>query len=84
MDHRDDRAGHQAPERAHRHPRYAAHRYPPELVAYLQAHSRKIMFGTNYPMITPKQALAPLDDLNLDDETRHLFLHTNAERVFTL
>jgi len=42
------------------------------------------MFGTNYPMITPKQALAPLDDLNLDDETRHLFLHTNAERVFTL
>ena len=64
---------------------YVPKRYPPELVAYMQGHGkRKVMFGTNYPMITPEQCLAQLDLLNLDDEARELFLHQNARRVFNL
>lgn len=64
---------------------YKPRRYPAELVAYLQAHGRhKVMFGTNYPMITPQSCLAELEVLNLDAETRELFLHGNAARVFRL
>ena len=43
---------------------------------------RKVLFGSNYPMITPFACLEHLDDLDLDDEARELFLHGNAERVF--
>ena len=64
---------------------YAAHRYPAELVDYLKARGRhKVMFGTNYPMMTPARALARLDDLGLTAETRDAFLHANARRVFAL
>lgn len=62
---------------------YVAHRYPVELVDYLRGHGRsKVLFGSNYPMITARQALARLDDLQLDDETRELFLRGNAARLF--
>ena len=65
---------------------YTVRRYPPELVRYLQSRSgrRKVLFGTNYPMIPHAQALAGLDELGLDDETRELFLDGNARRVFSL
>jgi uncharacterized protein len=64
---------------------YTTKRYPPELVAYLRADGRrKVMFGTNYPMITPEKALEELDRLELDDEARELFLEGNARRVFEL
>jgi predicted TIM-barrel fold metal-dependent hydrolase len=43
-----------------------------------------VLFGTNYPMITPAQTLEHLDDLGLDDETTDLFLSANARRVFRL
>jgi predicted TIM-barrel fold metal-dependent hydrolase len=62
---------------------YAAHRYPAELVEYMRGHGRrKVLFGTNYPMITPAQALNRLDELALDDEVRSLFLGGNAGRIF--
>src|SRR5436190_6480927 len=65
---------------------YTVRRYPPELVRYLRSRGgrRKVMFGTNYPMIAPQHALEGLDDLDLDDETRELFLDGNARRVFGL
>jgi predicted TIM-barrel fold metal-dependent hydrolase len=65
---------------------YTARRYPPELVAYLRTTggSRKVMFGSNFPMIAPQQALEHLHHLKIDDETQELFLHANAERVFGL
>jgi uncharacterized protein len=64
---------------------YTTKRYPPELVAYLRADGRrKVMFGTNYPMITAENALEELDRLELDDEARELFLEGNARRVFEL
>lgn len=64
---------------------YTAKRYPPQIVDYIKHHGkRKVMFGTNYPMITPSQALADLDSLGLSDEVKELFLHENAARVFGL
>jgi predicted TIM-barrel fold metal-dependent hydrolase len=65
---------------------YTAKRYPPELVAYMKSRSgrRKVMFGTNYPMLSHAQALEHLDRLGLDDETRSLFLAGNARRVLAL
>jgi predicted TIM-barrel fold metal-dependent hydrolase len=62
---------------------YTARRYPPELVAYLKSRGgrRKVMFGSNFPMVFPAQALEDLDGLDLDYETRKLFLGGNAERV---
>ncbi|WP_034273953.1 amidohydrolase family protein [Haloechinothrix halophila] len=62
---------------------YVAHRYPPELVEYMRGHGRrKVLFGSNYPMVTPAQALKRLDELGLDDEARELFLSGNARRLF--
>src|SRR5687768_17300221 len=65
---------------------YTTKRYPPELIAYMKTGSgrRKVLFGTNYPMLAPTSALAELDTLGLDDETRALFLRENARRVFAL
>lgn len=45
---------------------------------------QKVLFGSNFPMVTPQAALAGLDALELDDETRDLFLSANAQRVFDL
>lgn len=64
---------------------YTARRFPPELVAYLKGDGNsKVLFGTNYPMLTADKALEHLDDLNLDEETRQLFLDGNARRIFRL
>lgn len=64
---------------------YAAHRYPAELVDYLKGRgSHKVLFGTNYPMLTPEHALRHLDDLELEADIRHVFLTDNARRIFTL
>ena len=64
---------------------YTSRRYPDALVDYLRGHGRhKVLFGTNYPMITAEAALRDLDALGLDEETLAAFLHGNAERVFKL
>lgn len=64
---------------------YKAKRYPAELVDYLHADgSKKLLFGSNYPMITPADCLATLDDLALEPQTRAAFLGGNAARVFGL
>lgn len=64
---------------------YTTRRYPPELVRYMQTDGRrKVLFGSNYPMISPARALADLDTLGLDEEARDLFLAGNARRVFKL
>jgi predicted TIM-barrel fold metal-dependent hydrolase len=65
---------------------YTAKRYPRELVDYMQSRSgrRKVMFGTNYPMVSHAGALEHLDSLGLDEEARELFLAGNAQRVLGL
>lgn len=64
---------------------YTVARYPAQLVQFLKENGRrKVMFGTNYPMIAPAKALAGLEALGLDPETKNDFLAGNAKRVFDL
>ncbi len=62
---------------------YKAKRYPPELVAYMKRNGRrKVLFGSNFPMLTPQMALEGFDALGLDEEAQRMFLYDNAQRVF--
>ena len=65
---------------------YTTKRLPAELVSFMKTRTgqRKVLFGTNYPMIDFGHALAGLDELGLDADARHDYLHGNAERVFKL
>ncbi|MCB9487941.1 MAG: amidohydrolase [Deltaproteobacteria bacterium] len=64
---------------------YSANRYPPELVEFLKTNGkRKVLFGSNAPMIPHGKALADLPSLALPDEVRDAFLFGNAKRVFKL
>lgn len=64
---------------------YKISRYPRALTDYLRGHGRrKVLFGSNYPMLMPVECLKGFDELGLDDETRRLFLAGNARRVFKL
>ncbi|EID55990.1 amidohydrolase family protein [Saccharomonospora xinjiangensis] len=64
---------------------YAVHRLPAELVEFLRGRGReRVLFGSNYPMITAADCLRRLDELGLDDEAKGLFLSGNARRVFAL
>lgn len=64
---------------------YSAKRYPDTLITYMQSHgTKKVLFGTNYPMILPQKALAELDRLNLSEDAMSLFLGGNAKRIFKL
>ena len=62
---------------------YVPKRYPRPLVEFLRAHGRrKVLFGTNFPMLLHPQCVGDLDALGLDEETTRCFLHENAARVF--
>ena len=65
---------------------YTTKRPPAELISYMKTGSgrRKVLFGTNYPMITHDHALAGIDDLSLDEDVRADYLHGNAEPVYGL
>ena len=64
---------------------YSAKRYPRELVDYMRGQgAQRVLFGSNYPMLTPRQAMEGLDGLGLTAEVRAAFLHDNAVRVFKL
>jgi predicted TIM-barrel fold metal-dependent hydrolase len=64
---------------------YKVKRLPEPLVEYMRGRGRnKVMFGTNYPMITPQSALEGFEALGLDEDAARLFLHGNAARVFRL
>ena len=64
---------------------YVTHRYPAELIDYMKGRGRKkVLFGTNYPMLSAARALSKIDRLSLDSETKELFLSGNASRVFRL
>jgi predicted TIM-barrel fold metal-dependent hydrolase len=65
---------------------YTIKRLPAEIISYMKSNSgrHKVLFGSNFPMITPEYALAGLDELGLDDEVRDLYLEGNARRVFGL
>jgi predicted TIM-barrel fold metal-dependent hydrolase len=64
---------------------YAVHRLPAELIEYMRGRGRtRVLFGTNWPMLSATRCLEHLDELGLDDEVTKLLLGRNAERVFSL
>ena len=64
---------------------YKVKRYPAELVEYMRRHGRKkVLFGSNFPMLTADQCLDGFASLGLDEEAARLFLCDNAKRVFKL
>ena len=64
---------------------YTAKRFPAELIQYMRTNGqKKVLFGTNYPMITPAKCLEDLDGLELSQEVRDLFLYKNATSVFAI
>lgn len=64
---------------------YTPERYPSALVQFMKGPgARKVLYGSNYPMIQPAKCIAQLDSLGLSEETQRLFLHDNAVSVFKL
>ncbi|MCV6966325.1 amidohydrolase [Mycobacterium intermedium] len=65
---------------------YTIKRLPDELVRFMRTGTgqRKVLFGTNYPMIGHSHALEGLDELGLSEDACRDFLHGNAVRVFRL
>jgi uncharacterized protein len=64
---------------------YKISRYPRDLVDYLRrSGSKKVLFGSNYPMLMPQDCLKDLALLELDEAARAAFLAGNARRVFKL
>jgi predicted TIM-barrel fold metal-dependent hydrolase len=64
---------------------YVAGRLPAPFVEWLRGRGReRVLFGSNWPMLSPGRCLSGLDRLGLDDEGRRLFLADNARRVFRL
>jgi predicted TIM-barrel fold metal-dependent hydrolase len=64
---------------------YKIKRYPEAMVAFMKGRGRKrVLFGSNYPMVLPGDSLADLAALGLDEEGTRLFLRDNAARVFKL
>lgn len=65
---------------------YVPKRYPRELVSYMKSGpgAKKVLFGTNFPMIFPTQAMSQVDSLGLDTGARELFLGQNAVQLFKL
>lgn len=64
---------------------YTTKRLPDELIRFMRTGTgqRKVLFGTNYPMIMFDHALDGLDEI-LEDQVRADYLRGNAERVFGL
>lgn len=64
---------------------YKPKRFPPEFVQFMTGVGRKkVMYGSNYPMITPFDCLEGVDDLGFDEESKALYLGGTAKRVFKL
>jgi predicted TIM-barrel fold metal-dependent hydrolase len=52
---------------------------------FMNSHGQdKVLFGTNYPMLSPSRCRAQVEDLGLKPESREKFLRLNALKAFGL
>jgi predicted TIM-barrel fold metal-dependent hydrolase len=59
--------------------------FPPQLIRYSNTLlKRQVLFGSDYPMITPERWLKDFEKLEIDDEVRPLILKENAARLLGL
>lgn len=64
---------------------YALSRLPPSFVEYMKGvGGRRVMFGTNWPMLGHGKCLEGIDKLGLSPSGRSAFLGDNARGVFKL
>lgn len=62
-------------------PRY----YPSALRVFMNSYGQdKVLFGTNYPMLSPARCRAQVEELGLKPEAKAKFLRGNALRAFGL
>ncbi len=62
-------------------PRY----YPQQLLQYLKTYGKeKVLFGTNFPMLSLEKCVKQVEQLGLADDVMYGFLYENARRVFKL
>ena len=63
---------------------YPPRHWPPAVLSFLRGPGRaKVLFGTNFPTVGHRHALAQLGDLDLDAEVGSALLGGTARRVFT-
>jgi predicted TIM-barrel fold metal-dependent hydrolase len=59
--------------------------FPPQLVRYANTLLRdRVLFGSDYPMLTPDRWLADFEQLDIKPEVRPLILKENAARLLGL
>ncbi|MBN1240189.1 MAG: amidohydrolase [Gammaproteobacteria bacterium] len=59
--------------------------FPPQLVHYANTLlKRKVLFGTDYPLLTPERWLSDFEEAGFRDEVRPLILKENAIRLLKL
>jgi uncharacterized protein len=59
--------------------------FPPQLVQYANTQLRhKVLFGSDYPLITPDRWLADFEEAKFRDDVRPLILKENATRLLGL
>jgi uncharacterized protein len=64
---------------------YVTGRLPAALVDYMRdRRSHRVMFGTNWPMLSATRCLRDLKELQLTADGRHRYLSGNAQEVFKL
>lgn len=64
---------------------YALHRLPSDFVTYMKSiGDDRVMFGTNWPMISHSKALNGIENLALSEMQKEAFLYGNANKVFEI
>jgi hypothetical protein len=59
--------------------------FPPQLVQYANTQLKhKVLFGTDYPLLTPDRWLKDFASLEIRDEVRPLILKENAAKLLRL
>ena len=64
---------------------YAPKYWPDSFVHYLKTYGQdKVIFGTDWPVISPERALDEIKQLGISEPVMEKFLSTNAKRIFKL
>ncbi len=64
---------------------YAPKHWPQEFIHYANTYGKhKVLFGTDWPVISPERAVAEIEELGFRDESKQLLMRDNALRIFNL
>jgi uncharacterized protein len=62
---------------------YAPRHWPKSFVHYANTYgARKVLFGTDWPVIDPERAVREVQDLQMRPGSLHLMMRANALRIF--